>query len=203
MIVVVPYDQQWPHQFAKLGGRLREVLGEVALRIDHIGSTAVAGLAASLSSSRCCSATTCGPTPRTWPLTPSSSAAWPSNSRTTAGRTPTRRCPSHGRSSGVRTTGRSRPGGNPGRATPETVRAVTTKPPVPAVSPARGPGSCPRPSPDGAPYAVPATPIRCPSGSVKWPTTKGEPGARSGPIVRVPPRLSALLSAASTSGTPM
>jgi hypothetical protein len=31
MIVVVPYDQQWPHHFAKLGGRLREVLGEVAL----------------------------------------------------------------------------------------------------------------------------------------------------------------------------
>lgn len=30
-------------------------------------------------------------------------------------------------------------------------------------------------------YAVPATPIRLPSGSVKWPTTRPV-GARSGPI---------------------
>lgn len=42
----MPYDPQWPHRFAGLGGPLREALGEVALRIDHIGSTAVAGLAA-------------------------------------------------------------------------------------------------------------------------------------------------------------
>ncbi len=39
-------------------------------------------------------------------------------------------------------------------------------------------------------------------GSVKWPTTNGLPGARSGPIVRTPPSLSASRSAASTSGTP-
>jgi hypothetical protein len=51
-------------------------------------------------------------------------------------------------------------------------------------------------------YAVPATPIKWPSGSVKWPTTRFVPGARSGPIRRVPPRLSAFWSAASTSGTP-
>ena len=50
-------------------------------------------------------------------------------------------------------------------------------------------------------YAVPATPIRLPSGSVKWPTTRPV-GARSGPIRRFPPRLSALCRAASTSGTP-
>ncbi len=43
-IYVVPYDSQWPEQFAALGGPLRAVLGPTALRIDHIGSTAVPGL---------------------------------------------------------------------------------------------------------------------------------------------------------------
>ncbi len=46
VIRIVPADPDWPRQFAELGGRLRAALGEVALRIDHIGSTAVAGLAA-------------------------------------------------------------------------------------------------------------------------------------------------------------
>ena len=46
MIRVVSYDPHWPHRFAELGSGLREVLGDVALRIDHIGSTAVTGLAA-------------------------------------------------------------------------------------------------------------------------------------------------------------
>jgi GrpB-like predicted nucleotidyltransferase (UPF0157 family) len=45
-IVVVTYDQAWPGLFAELGARLRSGLGRVALRIDHIGSTAVPGLAA-------------------------------------------------------------------------------------------------------------------------------------------------------------
>ena len=49
-------------------------------------------------------------------------------------------------------------------------------------------------------YALPATPIRLPSGSVKWPITRPLPGASSGPIRRIPPRLSAFWSAASTSG---
>lgn len=43
-IVVVPYDPQWPAHFAVLGQTLRQALGIVALRIDHIGSTAVSGL---------------------------------------------------------------------------------------------------------------------------------------------------------------
>ncbi|MGH4017279.1 MAG: GrpB family protein [Pseudonocardiaceae bacterium] len=46
VIRVVPYDPQWPARFAELGRGLRDALGEVALRIDHIGSTAVVGLAA-------------------------------------------------------------------------------------------------------------------------------------------------------------
>lgn len=45
-IVVVEYDEAWPDRFDQLGTRLRTQLGSVALRIDHIGSTAVPGLAA-------------------------------------------------------------------------------------------------------------------------------------------------------------
>ena len=43
-VVIVAYDREWPGLFADLGARLRAGLGKVALRIDHIGSTAVAGL---------------------------------------------------------------------------------------------------------------------------------------------------------------
>jgi GrpB-like predicted nucleotidyltransferase (UPF0157 family) len=45
-IIVVAYDPSWPEHFAALGRRLRSELGAAALRIDHIGSTAVPGLAA-------------------------------------------------------------------------------------------------------------------------------------------------------------
>ncbi|MEP6468189.1 MAG: GrpB family protein [Chloroflexota bacterium] len=45
-MVVVDHDPAWPIRFAELGDRLRSALGEVALRIDHIGSTAVPDLAA-------------------------------------------------------------------------------------------------------------------------------------------------------------
>lgn len=43
-VVIVPYSERWPAEFARVGRRLRGVLGGRALRIDHIGSTAVAGL---------------------------------------------------------------------------------------------------------------------------------------------------------------
>jgi GrpB-like predicted nucleotidyltransferase (UPF0157 family) len=45
-ITIEPYDPAWPQRFHELGAALRKALGEVALRIDHIGSTAVEGLAA-------------------------------------------------------------------------------------------------------------------------------------------------------------
>jgi GrpB-like predicted nucleotidyltransferase (UPF0157 family) len=45
-IIIAPYDPQWPRLFAELGARLREALGPVALRIDHIGSTSIPGMAA-------------------------------------------------------------------------------------------------------------------------------------------------------------
>ncbi|MDD4904146.1 MAG: GrpB family protein [Candidatus Bipolaricaulis sp.] len=45
-VIVIPYDPEWARRFAELGRRLRAALGDAALRIDHIGSTAVVGLAA-------------------------------------------------------------------------------------------------------------------------------------------------------------
>jgi GrpB-like predicted nucleotidyltransferase (UPF0157 family) len=45
-IVIEPHSASWGRDFTRLGRRLRELLGDRALRIDHIGSTAVPGLAA-------------------------------------------------------------------------------------------------------------------------------------------------------------
>jgi len=46
LIVIVPYDPQWPDEFEALASVLRGALGDLALRIDHIGSTSVPGLPA-------------------------------------------------------------------------------------------------------------------------------------------------------------
>lgn len=46
MIVIVPYNEGWPHSFHRVGGRIREALGERALAVHHVGSTSVPGLAA-------------------------------------------------------------------------------------------------------------------------------------------------------------
>ncbi|MEO6457893.1 MAG: GrpB family protein, partial [Chloroflexia bacterium] len=45
-IIVVDYQPQWPEEFAAIARPMHEALGALALRIDHIGSTAVPGLAA-------------------------------------------------------------------------------------------------------------------------------------------------------------
>jgi GrpB-like predicted nucleotidyltransferase (UPF0157 family) len=45
-VTIEPYSERWPVEFARIARRIRSVLGEHALRIDHIGSTAVPGLAA-------------------------------------------------------------------------------------------------------------------------------------------------------------
>lgn len=45
-VVIVPYDPEWPVLFQQLGLALRGALGPTALRIDHIGSTSIVGLAA-------------------------------------------------------------------------------------------------------------------------------------------------------------
>lgn len=46
MVTIVPYQPNWPDEFQQLGSVLRQALGKSALRIDHIGSTAVPHLAA-------------------------------------------------------------------------------------------------------------------------------------------------------------
>ena len=43
---MVEYDPAWPRLFREQADGLRSALGDTALRIDHIGSTAVPGLAA-------------------------------------------------------------------------------------------------------------------------------------------------------------
>jgi GrpB-like predicted nucleotidyltransferase (UPF0157 family) len=45
-IEIHEYSEEWPKLFQALGARLRKALGDVALRIDHIGSTSIRGLAA-------------------------------------------------------------------------------------------------------------------------------------------------------------
>jgi GrpB-like predicted nucleotidyltransferase (UPF0157 family) len=45
-IIVEPYNPKWPAQFMELAIPIREAMGEVALRIDHIGSTAIPGIPA-------------------------------------------------------------------------------------------------------------------------------------------------------------
>jgi GrpB-like predicted nucleotidyltransferase (UPF0157 family) len=46
IIAIVPYHDCWPAEFERVAAPLRQALGDLALRIDHIGSTAVPGLAA-------------------------------------------------------------------------------------------------------------------------------------------------------------
>jgi GrpB-like predicted nucleotidyltransferase (UPF0157 family) len=43
---IVPYSQNWPAAFEATARKIRAALGPAALRIDHIGSTAVPGLPA-------------------------------------------------------------------------------------------------------------------------------------------------------------
>jgi GrpB-like predicted nucleotidyltransferase (UPF0157 family) len=45
-ITIVDYDPDWPARFEAEATRLREALGSVAVRIDHVGSSAVPGLPA-------------------------------------------------------------------------------------------------------------------------------------------------------------
>jgi GrpB-like predicted nucleotidyltransferase (UPF0157 family) len=45
-IVVVDYDPAWPAVFEELRSKVWSVLGDVALSVEHVGSTSVPGLAA-------------------------------------------------------------------------------------------------------------------------------------------------------------
>ena len=46
MIEITPYQSSWPSEFQAIAAILRQALGDLAVRIDHIGSTAVPGLPA-------------------------------------------------------------------------------------------------------------------------------------------------------------
>jgi GrpB-like predicted nucleotidyltransferase (UPF0157 family) len=46
MITIAPYDANWPLEFAAEAANIRQALGVAALRIEHVGSTSVPGLAA-------------------------------------------------------------------------------------------------------------------------------------------------------------
>jgi dephospho-CoA kinase len=43
---IVPYDPTWPAQYQRLAARIAHAVGEAAHRVDHVGSTAIPGLAA-------------------------------------------------------------------------------------------------------------------------------------------------------------
>jgi GrpB-like predicted nucleotidyltransferase (UPF0157 family) len=45
-VVVADYDPRWPARFAELRDRLAAAVGPLAVGIEHVGSTAVPGLAA-------------------------------------------------------------------------------------------------------------------------------------------------------------
>ena len=45
-VVVMPYDLRWAQDFEKIASEIWEALGELALRIEHVGSTSVPGLSA-------------------------------------------------------------------------------------------------------------------------------------------------------------
>ena len=45
-VAVVDYDSDWPRLFAEEGERIRAALGDAVVAVEHIGSTAVPGLAA-------------------------------------------------------------------------------------------------------------------------------------------------------------
>lgn len=46
MIAIIKYDPAWQHAFTTEAAHIRSRLGDRALRIDHVGSTSVPGLAA-------------------------------------------------------------------------------------------------------------------------------------------------------------
>jgi GrpB-like predicted nucleotidyltransferase (UPF0157 family) len=45
-VVVGDYDEEWPHRFEDLRARIWAAVAEAAVRIEHVGSTSVPGLAA-------------------------------------------------------------------------------------------------------------------------------------------------------------
>lgn len=45
-VIVFPYDKAWKDNFNTIRGELAAALGDLTLRIEHVGSTSVPGLSA-------------------------------------------------------------------------------------------------------------------------------------------------------------
>ena len=45
-VVVLPYNEQWKHDFLQIKAELANVLSQLAIEIEHVGSTSVQGLSA-------------------------------------------------------------------------------------------------------------------------------------------------------------
>lgn len=45
-VLVLPYDEQWKQDFLMIKDELTSALGQLAMRIEHVGSTSVEGLSA-------------------------------------------------------------------------------------------------------------------------------------------------------------
>jgi GrpB-like predicted nucleotidyltransferase (UPF0157 family) len=45
-VEIVPYDSNWPLRFDAFARAIRDALGQIALAVEHVGSTSVPGLAA-------------------------------------------------------------------------------------------------------------------------------------------------------------
>ncbi len=46
LVEIVPYDPEWPKRFCEAEAALRAMLGAAVVAVDHVGSTAVAGMPA-------------------------------------------------------------------------------------------------------------------------------------------------------------
>ena len=45
-VTVLPYDSRWAEEFEAIKQEIRQALGELALAIEHVGSTSVKGMSA-------------------------------------------------------------------------------------------------------------------------------------------------------------
>ncbi|WP_460402778.1 GrpB family protein [Actinophytocola sediminis] len=45
-VVIMPYNPEWPRRYQAMSSAIRAVLGDVAMDVEHVGSTSVEGLAA-------------------------------------------------------------------------------------------------------------------------------------------------------------
>ena len=45
-VIVLPYNPEWQTDFEKIKAELSDALGQLALSIEHVGSTSVPGMSA-------------------------------------------------------------------------------------------------------------------------------------------------------------